>query len=261
MQYLDDHCLAGLSEGAFQTQRPYPWVNIQNTLTPAVFEQLRSTLPEVSLFEKKVGVKRAHGQGYHDRAILHYRPGLPLAQPWREFIAEIEGKAYDSFIRRMLARPAGKRVILSMEWYYGWQGCGVSPHCDARRKLATHIFYYNTQSDWETSWGGDVLIMDDEGRFQAHSAPEFNELKVAASLDPRGNGSLLFMRTEHSWHGVHPLQSPPGRLRKLFIVTINAPTLQVWWRRLRGKDPDGYRLQPWQGAQPPQEATPEPVRA
>jgi hypothetical protein len=31
-------------------------------------------------------------------------------------------------------------------------------------------------------------------------------------------------------------------LRKLFIVTINVPTIQVLWRRVRGKDPDGYPL-------------------
>jgi hypothetical protein len=30
--------------------------------------------------------------------------------------------------------------------------------------------------------------------------------------------------------------------RDLFLVTVNAPTLQVLWRRLRGKDPDGYLL-------------------
>jgi hypothetical protein len=28
----------------------------------------------------------------------------------------------------------------------------------------------------------------------------------------------------------------------LFVVTINIPTLQVLWRRVRGKDPDGYRV-------------------
>jgi hypothetical protein len=244
MQYLDYTNLNALSHETFQTQQPYPWVNMQGTLNPERFERLRETLPEVSLFEKKVGVKRAHGQGYHDRYILHHRPGLPLAEPWQEFLKEIQGPGYDSFLRRMLGVGPRKRLIQTLEWYYGWQGCGVSPHCDARRKLATHIFYFNTETDWETSWGGDILILDDEGRFNAHSAPAFEDLGVAAALDPRGNGSLLFMRTDHSWHGVRPLQSPPGALRKLFIITVNAPSLQVWWRRLRGKDPDGYRLRP-----------------
>ncbi|HET6514587.1 MAG TPA: 2OG-Fe(II) oxygenase [Thermodesulfovibrionales bacterium] len=248
MQYLNHDSIGKISHETFRKQLPYPWVNIQGTLTSEGFEQLRTTLPDASLFDKKVGVKRAHGQGYHDRYILHYRPGLPLSEPWKEFIAEIQGKGYEAFIRRMLGLQPGKEIILTMEWYYGWKGCGVSPHCDARRKVATHIFYFNTEEDWETSWGGDILIMDDGGRFKAHSAPSFDDLRVAASLDPRGNGSLLFMRTEHSWHGVRPLQSPPDPLRKLFIITINTPTIQVWWRRLRGKDPDGYRIGPYSGS-------------
>ena len=96
-----------------------------------------------------------------------------------------------------------------MEWYYAWQGCAVPPHCDARRKLATHLFYFNTPEDWDSGWGGEVLILDDERRWKAHSGPTFDDLRVAASIDPRGNGSLLFQRTPHSWHGVRPLQPPP----------------------------------------------------
>lgn len=117
-------------------------------------------------------------------------------------------------------------------------------HCDARRKLATHIFFFfATDEDWPREWGGDILILDDQQRYKAHSAPRFDDLNVAASLDLRKNGSLLFQRTEHSWHGVKPLQSPrPDVNRKLFIVTVNLPTFQVWWRHVRGKDPDGIPL-------------------
>jgi hypothetical protein len=240
MQYLNQKVIDAISAETFQKQRPYPWVNIQGTLTAEGMQRLREALPDVSLFERMVGVKRAYGQRPHDRAILHYRPHLAVPQPWKEFIAELQGENYQLFLRRMLALPPGKQIILTMEWYYAWQGCSVSPHCDARRKLATHIFYFSTEADWNTSWGGQILIMDDERRFKAHSAPAFDDLKVAAALDPRGNGSLLFQRTEHSWHGVRPLQCPPDTLRRLFIVTTNLPTLQVWWRRMRGKDPDGY---------------------
>jgi hypothetical protein len=244
MEYLNRERVEKLSAEAFQKQHPYPWVNIPGTLTREGYEQLRTTLPDVSLFEPQVGLKRAHGQGYHDRYILHYHPGLPLSEPWKDFVAELRGEVYGRFFRRMLGTGPGQRLILTFEWYYAWQGCGVSPHCDARRKLATHIFYFNTDADWETNWGGNILIMDDGGSCKRHSAPSFDTLKVAASLDPRGNGSLLFQRTEHSWHGVRPLESPPEKLRKLFLITVNVPTLQVWWRRMRGKDPDGYRNAP-----------------
>jgi hypothetical protein len=31
-------------------------------------------------------------------------------------------------------------------------------------------------------------------------------------------------------------------MRQLFKVTVNAMSFQVWWRKVRGKDPDGYSL-------------------
>jgi hypothetical protein len=240
--YLDPSCLDSISADAFQQRQPYPWTDISNGLTPDGYNRLRGTLPDVSLFDRKVAVKRAHGQGYHDRYILHYRPDLALSSPWREFIAELQGKTYDGFVRRLFGLRRRSKLILTFEWYYGWQGCAVSPHCDARRKLGTHIFYFNTEADWKPDWGGHILILDDHQQWKPHSAPVFDDLGVAASVDPRGNGSLLFRRTTRSWHGVRPLQCPPDHLRKLFIVTINIPTLQVWMRRIRGKDPDGYRI-------------------
>lgn len=242
MPFLDQATLDGILADRFQKQLPYPWVNIKGTLTGEGFQSLRASLPDVSLFERHEGVKRAYGQGSHNRYILHYRPGVEMSPPWKEFVAEILGDAYLAFIRRMFALKPHQEVIPTLEWYYAWEGCSVSPHCDARRKLGTHIFYFNTDADWDPKWGGEILIMDDEGQRNAHSAPSFDDLKVAASLEPWGNASLLFQRTPHSWHGVRPLQCPQGQLRKLFIVTINVPTLQVWWRRVRGKDPDGYRL-------------------
>ena len=242
MQYLNLDKLEAISADGFRQRAPYPWVNVPDILTDEGFGRLRQSLPEVELFERRVGVKRAFGQGYHDRYILHYKPELPLEEPWREFLAEIQGRTYESFVRRMFGLRPRDTYVLTMEWYYGWQGCAVSPHCDARRKLATHIFYFNTQEDWDPGWGGEILIMDDGRRRKTHSAPHFEDLEVAASIDPRGNGSLLFQRTRHSWHGVRPLLSPPGHLRKLFLITINVPTVQVLWRRLRGKDPDGYSI-------------------
>jgi hypothetical protein len=242
VRYLNQECLDAVSADTFQDRQPYPWANIANIMTPEGYTRLKGSLPDVSQFDRKESVQRAHGQGYHDRYILHYRPDVSLSPAWQEFVAEIQGETYDRFVRRMFGVRPGSRLILTLEWYYGWEGCAVSPHCDARRKLGTHIFYFNTEEDWQTGWGGNILILDDEQKFKTHSAPTFDELKVAAALDPRGNGSLLFQRTAHSWHGVRPLQCPPNQLRKLFIVTINVPTLQVWLRRIRGKDPDGYRI-------------------
>src|SRR5512135_3335889 len=74
MEYLNRDRLEQISDKAFQSQAPYPWVSIDQILHPDAHEALRLTLPAVELFDRKVGVKRAYGQGYHDRYILHYRP-------------------------------------------------------------------------------------------------------------------------------------------------------------------------------------------
>jgi hypothetical protein len=240
MDYLNRACLEAVSAANFRARQPYPWTNLENSLTPEAYEALRQSMPDTSQADKQVGVKRGYGQGPHDRFLLHYRPGVNVAQPWKEFLAELQGPVYQDFLRRVLGPH---HFIPTFEWYYAWQGCAVSPHCDAARKLATHIFYFNTEQDWKASWGGQILILDSERRFATHSAPQFDELKIAAALEPRGNGSLLFQRTQHSWHGVRPLQCPEGSLRRLFIITVNVPSFQVWWRRVRGKDPDGFRLE------------------
>jgi hypothetical protein len=241
MNYLDNTNLEAVSAAAFQAQKPYPWSYVRNILTEQGWNSLRASLPDIAEFDVMVGVKRAHGQAPHNRGILHYRAGMACAEPWKEFISELQGPEYDSFLRRMLGLKPSQNIILTMEWYYAWNGCSVSPHCDARRKLATQIFFFANDEEWPREWGGDILILDDEGRYKAHSGPTFDDLKISASLDLRNNGSLLFKRTEHSWHGVKPLQSPdPNIYRKLFIVTVNIPTFQVWWRHVRGKDPDGY---------------------
>ena len=239
MQFLNRSCLDAVSRDAFESCQPYPWTSLNQSLTAEGYERLRQTLPDVSDFSRLVGIKRGYGQAPHNRYLLHYQPHLKLAEPWQEFIAELQSDTYQSFLRRVLGP---RKFIPTFEWYYAWEGCAVSPHCDAARKLATHIFYFNTDEDWDPKWGGQILILDSGRRYKAHSAPGFDDLGVAASIEPWGNRSLLFKRTPHSWHGVRPLQCPEGKLRKLFIVTVNVPSFQVWWRHVRGKDPDGFRV-------------------
>ena len=85
MAYLNLDCIRAASAEAFQHAQPYPWVDLKGTLTAEGFQRLRESLPEETQFERRVAVKRAFGQGYHDRYILHYRPGVTVSAPWQEF--------------------------------------------------------------------------------------------------------------------------------------------------------------------------------
>jgi 2OG-Fe(II) oxygenase superfamily len=242
MEYLNRESFARVSSESFRKEMPYPWVSIEDSLTPEAFDRLRETFPDVSRFDGRTGMGHGNRDAHLGRAILSYRPGVQVPQPWKEFVAELQGGFYESFLRRLFGLAPEQQPSLTAEWHYAWQGCSISPHCDARRRLGTHIFYFNTEADWDSKWGGEILILDDLRRFQSQSAPTFADLQTAAVIDPRGNGSLIFQRTDHSWHGVLPLESPPERLRKLFVVTVTVPAIKGWWQRVWHKDADGYRL-------------------
>ncbi len=218
MKYLDFERFEKIDPEAFQSQRPYPWINPEGLITNEGFERLRATLPDLSMFERKFEVKRQHGQRPHDRFTLEYDEGLDLAEPWRDFMAELRSERY----RRDLCRLIGVSSLeLSIHWHYTPNGCAVSPHSDSTRKLGSHIFYFNTEEDWDPSWGGETRILDDGGRFSRRSAPRFEDFDTEIAANAMGNRSLLFARKDNSWHGVREIRCPEGHMRKVLIVVIN----------------------------------------
>lgn len=237
MTYLDFSALNQLSPRTFQETKPYPWMNPSGLLTDWGYERLVETLPDLSLFEKRFGVKRAHGQHSHDRYTLEYRKELPLSPHWTQFLDELQGEAYSGFLKRLLGI---KSLDLHFHWHYTPNGCSVSPHCDAKHKLGSHIFYFNTQENWDPAWGGETVILNDHGRFSRKSAPRFEDFPESLASTAIGNYSLLFQRLDKSWHGVRPVQCPEGHMRKVFIVVINRFSLVDRLQRVFGKSRKGY---------------------
>src|SRR5262249_45563354 len=65
-------------------------------------------------------------------------------------------------------------------------------HRDAKRKLGSHIFYFNTDQDWNPTWGGQTLVFDDDGRFGNGSRPQFEDFARSFASNAVGNNSFLF---------------------------------------------------------------------
>lgn len=243
MTYLNLNRLAPIDKNKFKQQEPFPWMNIQGLVDGESFRALCRNLPDISMFTQEFGRKRGYNQDSHNRWALQYRENLDIPDVWRQFIFELQGPVYGEFIRRMFDLNDNERFVLTMHWHYAARGCGVSPHVDASRKLGSHIFYLHQSDSWSADWGGQTLVLDDDGRYPPHSNPSFDDLREAAASKILDNHSFIFERTNNSWHGVRPLVCPENELRKVFIVVINRVTLQVMWRKLRGKDADGYPLQ------------------
>lgn len=225
---LDAARLEALDARAFQSCRPYPWCNPDCVLTDTAFAALCAALPPLALFKRHFGAARKHGQKPHDRYALEYRRDLPVDPLWHRFVTELEGPTYRRFLTRMLGTA---RYTLNYHWHYTPASASVSPHCDAPRKLGSHIFYFNTDADWQPEWGGETVVLDDQGRFDPKSAPAFEDFVHAEQGRAVGNVSLLFARRGNSWHGVREMRCPPGALRKVFIVVIERPGLIATLRR------------------------------
>lgn len=231
MNYIDYARLDAMSGKDFQATEPYPWANPAALLSQEGWEKLVASMPTTDKMTPHFGQARSHGQKPHDRYSLEYREGVDISPEWQAFIDELQGDRYRDFVRRMFGRGMFK---LNFHWHYAPRGASVSPHCDAARKLGSHIFYFSDPSSWSPDWGGDTVILDDHGEFDSKSAPEFGDFYTAHQGQSMGNYSLLFQRQSKSWHGVRELTCPEGMYRKVFIVVIN-DRVRAAWRRVKGR--------------------------
>ena len=229
MKFLNDTVISDFDEDSFRHTDPYPWASISEFIQPDKYAALIATLPSEDLFAERFGQKRKFGQLSHDRLSLDYDPRLNLSDEWHAFVEELMSPEYLQFIYRVAGT---KNIQLEFHWHYTPRGCSVSPHCDSTNKIGSQIFYLNTADDWDSRWGGDTLILDDEGRFSHRSNPTFSDFKKSYTSESIGNRSLLFIRNGNSWHGVKQINCPQGQLRKVFIVVIKKLPLKSVVRRL-----------------------------
>jgi hypothetical protein len=224
-QYLNFEKLEAIDPAAFLSTRPFPHANPQGLLTDEGFDRLLRNMPDISMFEKIFGYRRLGGQEPHNRYALEYEPGMPVPAPWQEFIAELRGDRYRNAMTRLLD---AKKIEFRFHWHYTPNGCSVSPHCDSKREHGSHLFYFNSEEDWDPAWGGETLVLDDGGRLDFESAPGLEEFVGETACKSIGNYSMFFQRTDHAWHAVREIKCPEDRMRRIFIIVVNPDSL--FWK-------------------------------
>jgi hypothetical protein len=215
MKYLDSKTIESIEAAAFRSQQPFPWANPAGFLTDSGYRELLETMPDVGSMSPSFGQQRKHGQKSHERYLLEYNDALELPLPWQSFIEELKGEQYRRLVKQLMGNS---HIRLRFHWHYTPNGCSVSPHCDARGKLGSQIFYMNNENDWRQEWGGETVILNDNGRFSAQSSPQFEDFDEEIAAQTMNNRSLIFGRRGNSWHGVHEIACPDGAYRKVFIV-------------------------------------------
>jgi len=227
--FIHYNLIRSFDRSCFESQIPYPWQPFEQFLTPKGFRELHLSYPGMDKFEKQVGYYRGkekphdryllsyedsiyHEKGYEGRGVVLHRQ---LPEPWQAFIKELERpNGYKSFIGSILRSSKFK---FRYEWHLGYKKSEVSPHVDINWKLGNHLFYFNTEKDWNSKWGGSTLILG-EKRNKIDGQTNFKDFKVTVPVANLENHSVLMRNTPEAWHGVKPLSCPVGVYRKIFMI-------------------------------------------
>lgn len=231
---INHELISSFNQKMFIQNKPFPWYNFGNFLTQSGFQKLLQDFPSLELFEKHEGLERVYGQRPHNRYYLAYQTSVynqidrrdrgivkykHLPSTWQMFIEELEtSQIYQNFIKSLF-EVADFQIRYA--WHIGVTNSEVSPHKDAKQKIGTHIFYFNTQDDWETSWDGSTLVLGN--KLRNVMAPDFSDFNTVIPTQFTDNHSFLFKNTPNAWHGVKPLTCPEGKYRRLFNVIFEFP--------------------------------------
>jgi|688.fasta_scaffold292919_1 hypothetical protein len=226
-----------LSQSEDSNSWPFFWAEYSNLISDDLHIELRNEFPDITLFEKHVGLERGPAdapQRPHDRYYLALNWGpysssnktqrgagiiktKALSKSWRSFVRSLEGGAYRKAIARILGTS---RFKMRFAWHMGFSGAEICPHVDAPSKLGTHIFYFNRSDDWDRSWGGETVML--KGLKKPVGNPEFSDFSDFYNVQNIGNKSVLWKNSNVSWHGVKPLDAPPEMYRKIFTVVFDS---------------------------------------
>lgn len=225
----------------FAANQPYPWANFKALLKPEAFTALYDEFPSLDFFEKHEGMARKYEQKPHDRYYLAYEEKIDayrkldsdqevaqgkgivrhsqLSPTWQTFISEITS---DSGYRRFMGELLGTQDFTTrFAWHVATAGHSVSPHSDARNKVGTHIFYFNTTEDWQADWGGATLVLD-EKNFEGMN-PDVSDFGKVTAVEVMNNRSFLFKNQAEGWHAVDTIKCPVGVHRRIFNVIVEMP--------------------------------------
>ena len=238
MDYLNWNKLEGITRAEFETTKPYPFANVGGLLTEDGFNSLLNNMPPLDLFMQNFGKERRAKQKPHDRYSLEYTPDTPVPQAWQDFIGELRSDRYRNKLTELLG---ARKLEFRFHWHYTPSSCSVSPHTDSPREHGSHLFYFNSEQDWDPAWGGQTLALDDGGKLDFNSAPDFDAFDGEIAFDSIGNYSAIMKRTDHAWHAVRAIECPEDKLRKVFIVVMNPDSL--FWKvrdRVIGKKKQAF---------------------
>ena len=202
---------------SFGSAEPFPFVQIDDFLEPAFAAEVAAAYPTP---------EQAEGQGRTFDAV-NERGKTQICDPER----------FPPPVRRLHEALASPEWLAQVEAITGIPGLVADPelagggmhvmagrshldvHVDFNRLPASGLFrrlniLVFLNDVWDSAWGGNLELWN-------RSVDE-----CTATITPLLNRCVMFQTSEHSFHGVEPLDCPPGHYRRSFAAyyyTAEAP--------------------------------------
>lgn len=237
-------------ENAEFDYEPYPICYIPNFLDEDLYKKLCDTYPDQDLFSSEIyaGKKFALSEIINNE---NYYKFLDNNEHWKEFFNRIKTKEFVEevfqFLRdnnidlrvnkfrytpninkkqSKLLSAFSKKPTMKTRFEFSSLPANdgaVYAHTDVPAKMVTFVISFMHPGEWQQEWGGGTEVVMPKDRTLVYNQSNFplpvEEVDVLKTFPFVPNQAVLFIKTYNSWHAVHPMTGPEGKLRK--TVTLN----------------------------------------
>ncbi|HVJ91020.1 MAG TPA: 2OG-Fe(II) oxygenase [Labilithrix sp.] len=208
--------------GQTMQETPFRWCAFEGAIAPfEVASELERTFPSASFesFVRETGAKRhriASRPLVLDGELVNAKDLSPW---WIALARELTSPEYRDAIAELTDVCLDGLALEAALWRHG-AGCFIDPHPDNEDKRVTHLLYFSGHG-WTSSMGGALRIL---------RSRDIED--VAAEIPPDTGQSVVFVRSDSSWHGYLPIGGH-GRDRLALQVIFHRPGLAYSQQRAR----------------------------
>ena len=204
----------------FRTAKPFPWIKIDNFLTPEFANEVAASYPP---FEQALAMGKSFAAVNENRKvqIVDYdKFPKPVAQlsdavASKQFLDDL---GYITGMPNLLWDQQFSGGGMHQTAKSGWLDVHIDfnfhDQMQAHRRLNILVFLNPV---WDESWGGLLELWDIDVKNRAHG------------LVPQHNRCVIFETNEISWHGVTAVACPDGVARKSFAAYYYTKEAPAGW--------------------------------
>lgn len=185
-------------------KEPFSWCRIPQFFSEESARYLSSSFPD-QYFRDSVSAA-GHYQ-LSDRSVIDEGKMENISDftpAWKELMEDLLSRDYSQAISTLFGIDlSGTQLKVRLCKYKA--DCWMLPHTDRVDRVITQIIYLT--EGWDEQWGGNLLLLRSD-----------DETDVAGIIPPAFNSSILFMRSDQSWHSVQGVDKSASGTRNTILI-------------------------------------------